>query len=104
MISVLCTLLEMEGYTVATAPGRHPAQDIVDAIQAEQADVILMDVHLKNANGLDVLAQLQKSGATLPRVVMTSGMDVADRCRAAGADGFLMKPYMPDELFAALQG
>jgi len=35
---------------------------------------------------------------------MTSGMDVKERCLEAGADAFLLKPYMPDELMAKLRG
>jgi hypothetical protein len=33
---------------------------------------------------------------------MTSGMDLKQESLAAGTDGFLLKPYMPDELFRQL--
>jgi CheY-like chemotaxis protein len=29
---------------------------------------------------------------------MTSGLELRQECLAAGADGFLMKPFMPKEL------
>jgi len=31
---------------------------------------------------------------------MSSGEDVRDACAKAGADGFLLKPYMPDDLIS----
>jgi DNA-binding NarL/FixJ family response regulator len=34
---------------------------------------------------------------------MASGMDVKDECLKAGANGFLMKPYMPDDLVKQIQ-
>jgi DNA-binding response OmpR family regulator len=34
---------------------------------------------------------------------MTSGSDASSDCRAAGADDFLMKPFMPDVLLAKNQ-
>ncbi len=36
-------------------------------------------------------------------VVMASGMSLKEECLAAGADAFLLKPYMPDELIQILQ-
>jgi CheY-like chemotaxis protein len=35
---------------------------------------------------------------------MTSGMDMKDQCLNAGANGFIMKPFMPDELIKKLRG
>ena len=37
------------------------------------------------------------------RVLMTSGMDLKDQCVEAGADGFLLKPYMPDDLIQLIR-
>jgi DNA-binding response OmpR family regulator len=37
------------------------------------------------------------------RVIMSSGMDFHTRCLQAGADDFLMKPYMPDDLVKLLK-
>jgi DNA-binding response OmpR family regulator len=34
---------------------------------------------------------------------MTSGIDKTEECRVAGADSFLLKPYMPEELFTKLR-
>jgi CheY-like chemotaxis protein len=36
-------------------------------------------------------------------VVMTSGMDVRERCEANGASGFMQKPFKPVELVALIK-
>ncbi len=105
MKSVLGTLLELEGYKVMLAPDRRPMDEILQAVRNARPDVILMDVHLREVNGFDILKALRADPQlSSARIVMTSGMDVRDDCLKAGADDFLMKPYMPDELLKRLKG
>jgi CheY-like chemotaxis protein len=37
------------------------------------------------------------------KVVMTSGLNVEDECLESGANGFILKPYMPDDLLGILK-
>ena len=37
------------------------------------------------------------------KIVMASGIDKTEECLAAGANVFLLKPYMPNELFDILR-
>jgi CheY-like chemotaxis protein len=37
------------------------------------------------------------------RIIMTSGMDLAEQCEQAGADAFLLKPYTPEQLMGAIK-
>lgn len=104
MQTVLQTLLELEGYQVVTVPDRKSQSEIIDFTRGEKPDVILLDVHLYESSGIEVLRVLrQDEQFTHTRIVMTSGLDVKDDCLAAGADSFLLKPYMPDELIANLR-
>lgn len=105
MQTVLQTLLELEGYQVVTVPDRRSQAEIIDFIRDEKPDVILLDVHLYESSGIEVLCVLrQDEQFTHTRIVMTSGLDTKDVCLAAGADSFLLKPYMPDELLEKLRG
>lgn len=98
--TLLKTLLEMEGFQVL-ATGRASEPEILDLIRREQPDLVLMDVHIREVDGIRLLQQLkQESHAAPSTIIMTSGMDVRDQCLRAGADAFLLKPYMPDELLA----
>jgi CheY-like chemotaxis protein len=101
MISLLETLLEIDGYEVAAFRGR---EDILDMVRREKPDLVLLDVNLKNfgiqdRDGFDVLRAIRADDDLKSiGVVMSSGMNYQRECDEAGADGFVMKPYMPDDL------
>lgn len=101
MVTLLETLLGMEGYQVDLL-GAH--DDIFESARLNRPDVLLLDVHMPNSNGLDVLAQLRAAEETKDlSVVMTSGLNVEEECINNGANGFLLKPYMPDDLLDILR-
>lgn len=96
MISLLGTLLEMEGYQVIKI---QKFGSVLEDIEREMPDVILMDVHLNDLDGLDFLAEMRKKDSIKDTVViMSSGIDKRHQSMQAGANDFLLKPYMPDEL------
>ncbi len=98
LVGLLKTLLEIEGFCIAS-PDRPDLDWIPQLIHREQPDVVLMDVHMRSANGLDLLRAIRKDpDPTRARIIMTSGIDLGDQCLAAGADGFMLKPYIPDDL------
>ncbi|MDD5371125.1 MAG: response regulator [Anaerolineaceae bacterium] len=102
MVALLTTLLEMEGYQVSVLPDPD-ANSLVRAIRSQTPDIVMMDVNLRNVSGVDLLLRLRKEPDFAGmKVLMTSGMDMRDQCLKAGADGFLMKPYMPDDLLQQL--
>lgn len=101
MVTLLKTLLKMEGYAVISLDAD---ADVIDAVRKEQPDVLLMDVHLFGKSGLDILREVRESAdISNLRVLMSSGSNVKEDCLTLGADGFLMKPYMPDDLFTQLK-
>jgi CheY-like chemotaxis protein len=103
MLSLLRTLLEIEGYHVVSFNGVDPNQ-LISLMDQEKPDVILMDVHIHQINGLDLLHRLRNDAQHQhTRIIMTSGMDLQDRSMKEGADAFLMKPYMPDDLIKLIQ-
>ena len=102
MVALLRTLLGFEGYQVATLMDKKG--DILENLRRENPDILLIDIFLGDRNGLDVVRQIR----TMPdlknlRIVMASGVDMTEECLAAGANAFLLKPYMPDELFKLLK-
>ena len=98
MLSLLTTLLGMEGFDVVKA-GDDSVEVVYQAVKAEKPDAVLLDVNLHHVNGLDVLRRVrQDPELDTVRVVMSSGIDYSEQCREAGAQSFIMKPYMPDDL------
>jgi CheY-like chemotaxis protein len=101
MVTLLKTLLGMEGYQVVALS---IDDDVFEAVRNDQPDVLLLDVHLPQANGLDVLDQLRENDETRGlKVVMTSGLNLELECKHHGANDFLLKPYMPDDLLKILE-
>jgi len=103
MLSLLTILLQMENFDVCSPSDDRP-EDILAAICKERPDVVLLDVNLRLGNGIELL-RIMRSDEELKntRVIMSSGMDLSHECLQAGADGFLMKPYMPDELIKLIK-
>ena len=65
---------------------------------------LVLDVNLPNQNGMDVVREMRKEEIFKDtRVVMASGQSLKDECLASGADDFLLKPYMPDDLITILR-
>ncbi|MCB9437952.1 MAG: response regulator [Anaerolineales bacterium] len=94
--SLLKTLLEMDGFEVAIVLR---GLEVFAKAQHFQPDVMIVDYHLNDISGIDVIHQLRDSAefAQLP-IVMASGRDVGKEARAAGANMFLVKPYDPGQL------
>ncbi len=101
MVSLLTTLLKMEGFQVVAL---HADEDVPAAVRKENPDVLLMDVHLLHQSGLEILEKIRATEDIChTRVVMSSGANVREECFNYGANGFLLKPYMPDELITILK-
>jgi CheY-like chemotaxis protein len=102
MVSLLKTLLGMEGYQVTTLWDKKG--DILDNIRKEKPDILLIDIFLGDRNGLDIVRQIRETPdlASL-RIIMASGIDKTEECLAAGADVFLLKPYLPEDLYKKLR-
>ena len=101
MVTLLKTLLKMEGFDVMALD---VDDDIPAAVDREKPDAIFMDVHLGDRSGMQVLEAIRNNpGTAAVRVVMTSGLNMEAECLTLGANAFLQKPFMPDELISVLK-
>ncbi len=98
MLSLLNTLLEIEGYNVTTFCDINLAQFIKE-IELCKPDVILLDINLKFFNGIDALKTIRKTEPIKHTcVLISSGEYLEMEALKAGATGFLLKPYIPTDL------
>lgn len=67
-------------------------------------DLILLDLHLPDGRGLDLLADLRRRGSQVPVIILTARDQVSDRIAGLnhGADDYLVKPFDLDELTARI--
>jgi len=106
MIGLLKTLLGIEGYDVVAFDG---SEDVLQAVRREKPDVIILDVNLKNFgihdfSGFDLLKRMRADDEMNKiGVIMSSGLNYRLESKEAGADGFMMKPYMPDDLLELIK-
>jgi two-component system nitrogen regulation response regulator NtrX len=88
---LLASLLDAEGHTTRTAAS---GEDGLVAVADSEPDVVLLDLALPGADGLQILATLRTTHPSLP-VVMMSGratLDDAVRATKIGAFHFIEKP------------
>lgn len=98
-----CTLLTGWGLEVRTAASRGEARKHVRS-PGWRTDVALIDYHLDNDNGLDVLASLRTGpGGYFPAILITADRSREVKAAAAAAGAiYLSKPVRPAALRAAL--
>ena len=86
-------ILENNGYEVWTASD---AKECMAILQKGRPDIILMDIQMPGTDGLELTRLLRADPATqdLLIVALTAHAmeEDADRVRAAGCDGYLIKP------------
>jgi CheY-like chemotaxis protein len=101
MLGLLKTLMELEGNQVITVT--RPEQ-ILPAARQEAPALILMDYHLAGGVVIDALVAIKNDVCLgdIP-VLVTSGMDHEVECLRVGADGFILKPFRPNELIDRIE-
>lgn len=92
-------LLKREGYTVVVA---HNGQEALDAMVAQQPDLVLLDVMMPVKTGFEVCQEVRASDAlkdTKILMLTAKGRDT-DMAKglALGADGYMTKPFSTHDL------
>jgi len=98
MISLLTTLLNMEGFTVRI-PKNNRMEGLLSSLIDEHPQIALVDVNLSMGSGLDLVRKIRSKPELIDTyILMVSGLNLKKECILAGADDFIQKPFMPDEL------
>jgi DNA-binding response OmpR family regulator len=94
--------LQNEGYEVV---GTLTGEAALERVTRESFDCLVLDLMLPGRHGLEVLADLRRSGNTVPVLILTARDTVEDRVVGldAGADDYLVKPFAFAELLARLR-
>ncbi|MBV1688137.1 response regulator [Novosphingobium sp. G106] len=87
------------GYKVTEASD---GQDGLGKANAERFDLILTDLNMPNMDGLSMIREIRKGTLQtgVPILFLTTESDdaVKAEAKAAGATGWLVKPFVPDQL------
>jgi DNA-binding response OmpR family regulator len=107
-LELLCDNLVADRFGVLPAPS---ASDALRLCRYKQPDLLLLDLTLPDASGLDVLQEIRESDGVISRfnphlpVIVLSGRGAdEERVRGLefGADDYLTKPYLYPELRARM--
>ncbi|WP_437939050.1 response regulator [Sorangium sp. So ce341] len=99
-------LLSGAGYSIVEADNGRDAVAVVSAHKGDLA-MIIADVNMPVMNGIEMLESLRDKGLAsgVPILMLTTEgqPELIDKARKAGAKGWIIKPFKPDLLLAAVK-
>jgi two-component system, chemotaxis family, chemotaxis protein CheY len=81
-------------------------QDGIDVLEKEKVDVVITDINMPRMDGYGVIRHLRGNAAhkSMPILVLTTESEAEKKnlARAAGATGWMVKPFDPERLIATI--
>lgn len=94
--------LEEAGYTIDSC---YTGDDSLYYVNKQLYDLIILDRMLPNLDGMSILQIIRNKGITTPIIMVTALVGINDKIDGldAGADDYLTKPFVIDELLARIR-
>lgn len=102
MAEALLELLRQEGYDVDWFAN---GTEALLAAQANVCDALILDVMLPGSDGFAITSALRREGISTPILMLTARGELEDKVQGldSGADDYLTKPFLTEELLARLR-
>lgn len=102
MAEALLELLRQEGYDVDWFAN---GTEALLAAQANVYDALILDVMLPGSDGFAITSALRREGISAPILMLTARGELEDKVQGldSGADDYLTKPFLTEELLARLR-
>lgn len=99
---LLCTTLELEGYSVDNC---FNGEDAVLYADGANFDVIIMDILMPKLDGFAAVSKMRNKGVTSPILFLSAKSGVEDKIKGLeiGGDYYLTKPFQMNELLAIIR-
>jgi len=102
---LFCDVLRAGGFAVEPVADGHA---VLEKAREFMPDLVVMDIHLQDVSGLDLIASLRQDNAlaAVPVLAVTAyaGKGDEERIRDSGAEGYLSKPVSIGPFMAAVRG
>jgi len=100
LANLLETQPDMQVVAVAGA-----GSQVLELVQRHRPDVLVLELDLPGATGLEVLRTLGQAGLSLPTLILTASDNEVDYVQAVrlGASGLVLKRDSPEKLFQAIR-
>jgi two-component system chemotaxis response regulator CheY len=95
-------MLMSHGHTVVEAEN---GREAVDKFKSEKVDVVLLDITMPEMDGLTALREIKKADpeARVAMVTAIGQQQVVMEALQAGARDFVVKPFQPERVLAAVE-
>jgi DNA-binding response OmpR family regulator len=102
MSEALVDILTYHKYIVDAV---YDGAEALDYARNEEYDGIILDIMMPKKNGLEVLRELRNDGCTTPVLLLTAKSEIEDKVQGLdmGADDYLPKPFVMEELLARIR-
>jgi CheY-like chemotaxis protein/glycine cleavage system H lipoate-binding protein len=103
---IVCTscsrILSQEGYQVETCTS---PQEGLKMVEAGGYSAVLLDLKMRDMDGLDFLGQLRKKNSDVPVIIITGypTQDTANEANRLGISGYIPKPFTPSEILETVK-
>jgi|SRR5690606_5014042 len=99
---MLKTLLEFYGYEVTVT---EQPEETIEIIKNKDIELVMLDMLISGVNGTDVCMKLRDTEATaqIPVLMMSALHDAGIKCKKAGANDFIAKPFEMEELIGKIE-
>ncbi len=79
-------------------------EEVMRILPADQSDIFLVDIQLKGEkSGIEVAQELNRHGKVHIYISSLSSKNIIEQARNTGAQGYILKPFSPDDIFVAVQ-
>ncbi|MEN3016826.1 MAG: response regulator [Candidatus Methanosuratincola petrocarbonis] len=102
LLETMKAILEGRGYRVETS---QTGEDALEKIKEKYFDVIVLDLVLPGISGIELLSRLETNRIPRVRKIILTGHSTLENAVQAlnlGADAYLIKPVMPEDLVKAI--
>ncbi|MCD8337739.1 MAG: response regulator transcription factor [Lachnospiraceae bacterium] len=102
MAEAVAEVLRQENYDVDVC---YDGESGLDAILSGIYDAVILDVMLPKLDGFSVIRQVRQENVRTPVLMLTAKSELSDKVSGldAGADDYLTKPFMVEELLARVR-
>ena len=80
------------------------AREFLNSLPSGVPECLIVDLQMPEMTGLELQCELSRAGARIPTIVITAHNELGyrERCQAAGAAAYLLKPLDENTLMAAI--
>ncbi len=98
----LKTLIKNAGYAVDTAKN---GEEAIKKSRAKYYSLVLIDIRLPDISGIELLSRIREHVPRSRKVILTGYPDLESAIKAVNkrADGYLVKPFDPEELLKVIE-